>query len=79
MNDLKILTPKMTTSSNRAIWADRLDIANKVGSFVDQNGNAFSPEELRGIVAEFDSVLDHEAATTSFAGLTASEPTPYFN
>lgn len=45
-----------SSSSNRAIWADRLDIANKVGSFVDQNGHAFTADELRGIVAEFDQL-----------------------
>lgn len=39
-----------------------------------------SPEraELEGIVAEFDAVIAFES-TTSFGGLTASEPTPYFN
>jgi len=71
----------MTTSSSsneRAIWDNRLAIANEVGSFVDHKGHAFSADELRGIVAEFDSVIavEHSAA---FAGLTASQPTPYFN
>jgi hypothetical protein len=73
------LAPTTDIKLERTIWADRLAVATNVGSWVSNTGHAFSPEELRGIVAEFDQLLDHEAATTSFAGLTASEPTPYFN
>ena len=55
--------------ANRNFWAAKASAAP-----------AGSPEraELEGIVAEFDAVIAFES-TTSFGGLTASEPTPYFN
>jgi hypothetical protein len=72
------LAPTTDIKLERTIWADRLAVATNVGSWVSNTGHAFSADELRGIVAEFDSVIATESSA-AFAGLTASQPTPYFN